>query len=211
MPLKIIGSGFGRTGTKSTKDALEILEFGPCHHMYEVIGDPSQVAIWQAIAAGESPDWEQVFAGYVSQVDWPGAQVWQQTMAVSPDAKVLYTETPEEKWAASFANTIGKLMVNFRDMPLPPHIHNMMDACDTMIMAPHFKGRPDDPDIVLAAYQKHNADVRALVPPERLLVFDVAEGWVPLCAFLDVPVPDQPFPHMNLRADFWEALGDEPA
>ncbi len=94
-----------------------------------------------------------MFNGYVSQVDWPGAHVWEQTMAAFPDARVIHTERPEDKWVASFAKTIGKLFVAYRDMPLPPHICDMMDACDTMIMTPHFGGRPDDPDMVRTAYR----------------------------------------------------------
>ena len=72
MTLAIIGSGFGRTGTMSLKRALEELGFGPCHHMQEVLAHPEQVAHWQAIAAGRPVKWDEVFAGYRSQVNWPG-------------------------------------------------------------------------------------------------------------------------------------------
>lgn len=61
MGLKIIGSGFGRTGTMSTKKALEQLGFGPCHHMVEVIQNPAQPPFWRALAEGRQPDWDKIF------------------------------------------------------------------------------------------------------------------------------------------------------
>ena len=84
MSLKVIGSGFGRTGTMSMKMALEQLGLGPCHHMVEVMQNPAQPAKWKAVAAGQQVDWADVFQGYHSQVDWPGAAVWPQTMAAFP-------------------------------------------------------------------------------------------------------------------------------
>ena len=91
MALAIIGSGFGRTGTMSTKLALQQLGFGPCHHMIEVVENPAQPAHWKAIAAGEKVVWAEVFDGYKSQVDWPGAAIWRETSVAFPDAKVLHT------------------------------------------------------------------------------------------------------------------------
>ena len=108
MALAIIGSGFGRTGTMSMKMALEQLGFGPCHHMIEVIGNPAQPAHWKAIAAGQKVVWAEVFKGYNSQVDWPGAAIWRETSVAFPDAKVLHTERPEDEWWNSFSVTIGK-------------------------------------------------------------------------------------------------------
>mgnify|MGYP001825986741 FL=1 len=210
MALKVIGSGFGRTGTKSAKDALEQLGFGPCHHMYEVIENPPQVAFWQDIAAGRPVDWNTVFHGYTSQVDWPGAHVWRELATAFPDAKVLHTRRPEASWVKSFSRTIGKLMYTYQTMELPPHIKDMMDATSHLITTETFKTRLDDQEGLLAAYRQWTEDVMAAIPQERLLVFDVAEGWEPLCAFLDVPVPDTPFPHQNVRADFWDRLGGEP-
>jgi hypothetical protein len=210
MALKVIGSGFGRTGTKSAKDALEHLGFGPCHHMYEVIENPPQVAFWQDISAGRPVDWNTVFNGYNSQVDWPGAHVWRELATAFPEAKVLHTRRPENSWVKSFSRTIGKLMHTYPAMELPPHIKDMMDATFHMVSNQTFTSGMDTEEGLLAAYRQRTEDVMAAIPPERLLVFDVAEGWEPLCAFLDVPVPDTPFPHQNVRADFWDRLGGEP-
>jgi Sulfotransferase domain len=211
MALEVIGSGFGRTGTKSLKAALERLGFGPCHHMHEIVVNPDQVAHWQGLAAGEGADWDAVFAGYRSQVDWPGAHVWRELAAAFPDAKVIHTVRPEEKWWASFDKTIGKLMARHGDLPLPPHIRDILLAWNDLVGKSTFSGVLDDKEIGLAAFRQRTKDVREALPPSSLLVFDVAEGWGPLCAFLGVEVPDEPFPHHNLRADFWEVLGGEPA
>lgn len=211
MTLAVISSGFGRTGTKSLQDALVKLGYGPCHHMHEIIENPDQVAHWQKLAAGEDVDWKEVFKGYNSQVDWPGAHVWRELAETFPDAKVVHTMRPEEKWWASFDKTIGKLMARFRDLPLPPHIRDMLEAWNGFAGKETFGGKLGDKDVGIAAYRKRAEDVRAALPADRLLVFDVADGWEPLCAFLGKKVPDEPFPHHNLRADFWEVLGGEPA
>jgi hypothetical protein len=211
MALKVIGSGFGRTGTKSLKAALERLGFGPCHHMHEVVEHPEQVAHWQTLAAGGPVDWREVFAGYNSQVDWPGAHVWRELAEAFPDAKVVHTVRPEATWWASFDKTIGKLMARFHDLPLPPHIHDILVAWNGLAGKATFGGVLNDRDVGIAAFRRRIDEVREALPAERLLVFDVAEGWQPLCAFLEVDVPDEPFPHHNLRADFWEVLGGEPA
>lgn len=207
MTLSVIGSGFGRTGTMSLKNALEQLGFGPCHHMEEVFEHPEQVPHWQAVASGETVDWNAVFAGYESQVDWPGAHVWRELAAAYPEAKVVHSVRPEESWWNSFSKTIGKIFATYEQMQLPPHVRAMADATMEMIAKGTFEGRFAERVTALAAYRKRTEQVRAAVPPGRLLVFDVAEGWEPLCRFLDVPAPDGPFPHRNNTAEFWELVG----
>jgi len=204
MSLQVIGSGFGRTGTASLKRALEMLGFGPCHHMEEVLANPAQVPHWQAVAAGQAVDWELVFAGYRSQIDWPGAHVWRELAAAYPAAKVIHSIRPEDAWWTSFSATIGRMMSGFRDMPAPPHIKAMMQAMHTAIVENTFGCPPDDRAVVLAAYRRRTEEVRAAIAPERLLVFEVTEGWAPLCAFLGVPVPDAPFPRTNSAEEFWQ-------
>jgi Sulfotransferase domain len=210
MSLSVIGSGFGRTGTKSLKEALEQLGFGPCHHMHENVEHPELVPHWQAVAAGNPVDWNTVFAGYNSQVDWPGAHVWRELAAAFPNAKVVHSVRPAEAWWDSFSKTIGKLGVNYKQIPVPPHIKNMMDAAFEMIGNQTFGGKMADRNSAVAAFNLRTKQVRETIPAERLLVFDVAEGWEPLCRFLGVPTPDTPFPHRNLRGDFWEVFGGEP-
>lgn len=211
MALAVVGSGFGRTGTKSLKEAIEQLGFGPCHHMHEIVEHPEQVAHWQALADGHPVDWHEVFDGYRSQVDWPGAHAWRELANAFPEAKVVHTVRPEDDWWRSFSRTIGKLMLTYRQMPLPAHVTAILDAWDRLAGQGTFGGRLDDRATAIAAYRLRTAQVLEAIPAERLLIFDVAEGWEPLCRFLDVPVPATAFPHHNLRADFWEVLGGEPA
>jgi hypothetical protein len=209
MALKIIGSGFGRTGTASLKRALEALDFGPCHHMEEVFANPAQVPHWQAVAAGKPVNWDEVFAGYRSQVDWPGAHVWRELAAAYPHAKVIHTERPEEQWWKSFSATIGVLLADIQQGAgeRPPHIQNMFEAAYQMICVQTMGGSANR-EAALAAYRRRAQDVRATIAPERLLVFDVAQGWEPLCRFLDVPVPNQPFPRVNSTEEFFQMVKD---
>jgi hypothetical protein len=209
MGLKIIGSGFGRTGTMSTKMALEQLGFGPCHHMVEVMGNPAQPAHWAALAAGEEVDWAQVFSGYTSQVDFPGAAVWHELSIAFPDAKVIHTERPEEEWWASYSQTIGKFFALRESLPLPPPVAAIFETMDKLIVKGVFGGL--DRDRSIAAYRRNNEKVRATIPADRLLVFTPAHGWEPLCRFLDVPVPVGDFPRSNAREEFWALFGGEPA
>ena len=209
MSLEIIGPGFGRTGTLSLKLALEQLGFGPTHHMEEVFAHPEQVPVWQAVAAHRPVDWHAVFAGYRSQVDWPGAHVWRELCEAFPKAKVVLSVRPEDSWWKSFSATIAKLIAEPDAHPPPPHIRAMLGAGTAMIQAQTFHGPVTDRELALKALRQRTIDVRAAVAPERLLVFDVSEGWGPLCRFLQVPVPETPFPHVNSTEGFWKLVRGE--
>lgn len=210
MGLSIIGSGFGRTGTMSTKMALEQVGFGPCHHMSEVMQNPAQLAKWKSIASGTPVNWADVFAGYRAQVDWPGAAVWEQTVKAFPDAKVVHTERPENEWWNSFSVTIGKFFSIVPQLEVPPHIQDFFEIMAGWFMANTFADHADRATAI-AAYRQNNQKVRNMVSGNRLLVFHVQEGWEPLCRFLNVPVPDSPFPRSNPRGEFWTHFGGEPA
>ena len=141
MTLAVIGSGFGRTGTKSLKQALEQIGFGPCHHMHEIAMHPEQVAHWQSIAAGRTVDWNDVFEGYKSQVDWPGADVWRELSAAYPEARSSTRSGPAESWWNSYSKTIGKLINTYTQLPLPPHINSILGAWKQMVGDTIFSGR----------------------------------------------------------------------
>lgn len=209
MGLKVIGSGFGRTGTMSTKLALEELGFAPCHHMIEVIANPAQAEHWAAVTRGEDVDWEAVFDGYGAQVDFPGAAVWHELSIAFPEAKVVHTERPEAEWLASYASTIGKFFRLRQSLPLPPPLVAPFETMDRLIVDGIVGGH--DEASVIAAYRRNNQKVRDTIPADRLLVFAPSDGWEPLCRFLDVPVPATPFPRTNARDEFWAHFGGEPA
>jgi hypothetical protein len=195
MTVSVVGAGFGRTGTNSLKLALEQLGFGPCHHMFEVIENPSQLAFWQAVARGETLDWDAVF------VDWPSARYWREIAEHFPAAKVLLSVRPEESWFISVQATIYPSMRD-RHETEPGYVRDVMDMANEVVVEQTFAGRLDDRDHAVAVFRAHVAEVQATIDPAQLLTFDVAEGWGPLCEFLGVTVPDTPFPHANSTADF---------
>jgi hypothetical protein len=193
MTIEVIGTGFGRTGTDSMREALNLLGFGPCHHMLEVNANEGQKLLWRALAQGAAPDWERLFAGYRSCVDWPSAHYWRELVEVYPRAKVILTYRTAESWWTSFEQTIVR------------GIGNSTDAASlgvALIRDKVFGGRPEDRAHALALYEANVAAVKATVPAERLLVHQLGDGWEPLCKHLGVPVPAQPYPRRNTADDF---------
>ena len=193
MALKIVGSGLGRTGTKSLQSALNILGVGPCHHMVEVFAHPESAKLWVEAAAGR-PDWDAIFAGYHSMVDYPGAHYWRQLAAHYPNAKVLHSVRDPDRWFESTQATIfAPDSPAFRPGPLSDFF-----ASFTGDFFAHIHDRAFMTDY----FRRHTEEVVRTIPPERLLVYEVGQGWEPLCKFLGVPVPATPFPSENSRAEF---------
>jgi hypothetical protein len=205
MALQVVGAGFGRTGTNSLKLALEQLGFAPCHHMFEVRDHPEQLADWQALARGETVDWDEVFAGYKAAVDWPSARYWRELAAYYSEAKVILSVRPADKWFKSVHNTIYPAMMTFPDLEEGDTRARLKMGHDLVIQGA-FDGRMDDRDHAVGVFEAHIADVQRSIPAERLLTYDVAKGWAPLCGFLGVPVPDTPFPHTNTTEQFQQAV-----
>ncbi len=206
MALSVIGSGFGRTGTMSLKLALEKLGLGPCHHMEEVMDDPEQFPTWRAAAKGEKMDWEVVFAGYNSTVDWPGAHYWRELAATYPDAKVVHTVRPPERWWGSYSKTIAMVLAQAGAADTECEIRNIPEMAHAIIADQTFGSACDDKAAALRAFERRTEEIKAALPEGRLLIFDVAKGWKPLCAFLGRPVPDVPFPRSNDQEAFWELV-----
>jgi hypothetical protein len=194
MPLSVIGAGFGRTGTMSLKLALEQLGFGPCYHMIEVFKSPQAPGYWEAAADGRPVDWEQVFAGYRSTVDWPSATFWRELAEAYPQAKVILTLRDPEAWYASTQATIFNRSFDDPDNPWERMIMKVVG--DLFRRDLHDKAR------LIEVFERHNEAVRQAIAPDRLLVYEVAEGWEPLCAFLGATVPDGPMPKVNSTEEF---------
>ena len=193
MALKIVGTGLGRTGTKSLHAALNLLGAGPCHHMVEVFAHPETAALWVEAAKGR-PDWEAIFAGYHSVVDYPGAQFWRELIAYYPQAKVLHTIRDPDEWFDSTQATIFS--------PEGPSRRPGSMAEFFNIFLGTFGDRLHDRAYMTDYFRKHTREVVRTIPAERLLVYQVSQGWGPLCEFLEVPVPGEPFPAQNSRAEF---------
>ena len=218
MTLKLIGAGYGRTGTMSTFTALKQLGF-PCYHMVEVImnkANNGHLDFWRNVAnspEGTQADWEKVFSGYTAAVDNPACCVWTELMAAYPDAKVLLTLHPKgpEAWYESTIDTIyfteNRWQFNVLEL-FTPFGRKFGDMSRKLIWQRMLRGQMFDRQKAIAQYQRHIADVKASVPPEKLLVFTVDQGWEPLCKFLGVPVPATPFPNVNDRAELKKVIGD---
>ncbi len=193
MTLEVIGTGFGRTGTDSMREALTILGFGPCHHMYEVIAVETQKLRWRAMVHGEAPNWEHLFEGYRSCVDWPSAYYWRELIKTYPDAKVILTNRSAESWWASFENTI---------LPFLKTSTDQQSLGLALIANKVFGGKLGEREYAIAMYEANVRDVLATVSRQRLLVHELGDGWEPLCRHLGVPVPTQPYPSRNAAAEF---------
>jgi hypothetical protein len=201
MSLQIIGAGFGRTGTSSLKVALEQLGLAPCYHMLEVAVSPQHCALWLAADRGERVDWEQILGGYKAAVDWPTCVFWRELLAEYTQARVILTVRDSAAWYASFRDTI---LARAESLPpvSSPAIHALYDLSKQLILQRTFRGAAGDERRAIEVLEAHNAEVIAAVEPHRLLVYDVAAGWEPLCAFLGLPVPAESFPHVNPRTEF---------
>ncbi|MCC6313356.1 MAG: sulfotransferase family protein [Thermomicrobiales bacterium] len=217
MTLQVIGAGFGRTGAYSLKAALERLGFDPCEHMIDLFAHPERFALWLQAAEqkqrGGAIDWDLLFADYRATVDWPGAYFWRELARAYPNAKVILTVRDPERWYDSAAHTIFRVRRALGSGPIAQALQGAVgavspNAADGLRMVEEtiwqgtFDGRFGDRRHAIAVYEAHNAAVERTIAPDRLLVYNVGEGWEPLCRFLGVPVPDEPFPHLNDAAEF---------
>jgi hypothetical protein len=199
MALQVIGAGLGRNGTLALKTALEQVGFAPCHHMVEVFAHPEQGQFWLRAARGEKVDWEEVFVNYHASVDWPSCHFYKELSEHYPDAKVILSERDPKKWYASITNTILKSMTQMAEKD--PERAKWFEFARLIVIEQTFHNDLSE-DNMIAAYLRHNATVKATIAPERLLVFNPAEGWAPLCRFLGVTAPETPFPHVNTTEEF---------
>jgi Sulfotransferase domain len=187
MALSVIGAGFGRTGTLSLKSAIEQLGFGPCCHTSDERHFMGSKELWQRIYNHEPVDWDAFFAGYRSTVDSPSCRLYFELAEKYPSAKLILTLREPQAWFDSYQSTVLQLSTSAEGQKYSAFL---------------FGSNFHDRDTVIAAYERHNAEVQRLIPAQRLLVYDVKQGWPPLCKFLGVPVPAEPFPHTNQRAEF---------
>ncbi len=204
MTLKVVGAGLGRTGSHSLQIALQQLLGGPCYHMVEVIANlDERVPQWDDAIDGNA-DWDKIFDGYVAAVDWPAAAFWRELHEKYPDAAVLLsTRSSADAWYKSFSNTIQQVLLRDEASGDSPMVIKLINERFT----PDWKS----PDACKAAYEKNNADVRAAIPADRLIDWQPGDGWEPICSKLGLPVPSEPFPHVNTTDDFRVMLGLEPA
>ena len=206
MELEIIGAGFGRTGTHSLKIALEILGFGPCYHMYEIIRNVGHVEKWGKIGMnGSVIDWTILLGNYRAAVDWPACIYWKDLAQQYNNAKVVLTVRDPEQWYEDARSTVFKAIEigkNLKDREK----RSRCKISGELIFERTFSGRHNDKDFVITRYNEHLKKVRKTLPAHRLLEFDVSAGWSPLCDFLNVQIPEEDFPESNSKEDFLRAL-----
>jgi hypothetical protein len=201
----VIGAGWGRTGTASLKRALEQLGFGPCHHMEEVIQIPADVPTWVRASQGGKVDWVTFLRGWGATCDFPSALHYRELAAAFPEAKVVLTVRDAEGWYESMRTTIVDSFKRFPNRYIVKYLPRVGAPFKVMNPSPlkaSLMDRFEDKPAVIAQFQAHAEEVQRTIPPERLLVFDVKQGWEPLCRFLGVPVPAEPFPRVNDAKQF---------
>ena len=212
MALEIIGAGFGRTGTLSLKFALERLGYLSCYHMIEVIKRPDHARVWSRAHWGESVDWESLFDGFHATVDWPACNLWRELLASFPNAKVILSLRDADRWYESVMATIYPMTQHGLQSDDEP-ARKQSEWTNRIIWDRVFGGRMDDREHVKSVFEQHNAAVVNEVPAENLLVYTPGDGWEPLCRFLGVEIPEEPYPRVNSREEFGSIFGprDGPA
>jgi sulfotransferase family protein len=203
MGLQIIGAGLGRTGTMSLKLALQDLLEGRCYHMDEVQERPGDPDVWGAAYAGTFPDWNEFFDGYVAAVDWPAAPFWREMSEAFPEAPILLSVRDADAWWKSASNTIFIALATYFAPDAPEDGWTRMGVGMMTSFTPDWQ----DESAAKAAFLAYNDHVRAAAPADRLVEWQPGDGWEPLCRALELPVPDQPFPHANTTADARSQLG----
>jgi hypothetical protein len=207
MALEVIGAGFGRTGTRSLQQALQQLGFTKCYHMAEVFQNPGHSELWEAAVNGTAFDWDTLFEGYRAGVDWPVAGFWRELADYYPDAKLILSTRDPEGWFKSVHNTIYPDAIAALESDHPDR-QRWARWVNALIWEGDLEGTLDDHDAAIEVFNRHLEEVREAIPPERLLVFEATDGWEPLCAFLDVPVPAEPYPRTNTSEE-WQRRSEE--
>ena len=201
------------------KAALERLGFDPCYHMTEVFAHPDHADFWVAAWRGEPADWDEVLGDYEATLDWPACTFYEELMEQHPDAKVLLSVRDPERWYESTRGTIYELTKLIEGSTISRVIFGLVglvvfggftgrrsSLANDLIWEGTFDGRFEDKAYAIEVFERHNEEVKRHVPPERLLVYEVKEGWGPLCEFLDVPEPDEPFPRLNDTAQMQRGM-----
>jgi Sulfotransferase domain len=197
--LRVVGAGLPRTGTHSLKWALERLLGGPCYHMSVIPGHPYDLGPgWRTALSGGTPDWDEVMHGHVASVDWPASMFWEPLSAAHPDAIILLSERDS---AATWYSSVAATVLPATRAALDP---GWDQGRDVLMLAQRFAATEDwdSPDVLIAAYGRHNDHVRRTAPSDRLVEWRPGDGWEPICRALGLPVPDEPFPWTNRREDW---------
>jgi hypothetical protein len=213
MSIKIIGAGLPRTGTNTLKESLERLGYTKTYHMKELLVHPENLHYWISLKETATTKWDELYNGYQATVDFPGYPWYKEHMKRYPDAKVILTVRPFEQWYSSIHSTIWQAgpktilqkLTMLSKLLFNPRLRSVIKCvkfAKRTIFGVHLEGKFEDKSFAEKMFNKHIADVKAYVPADKLLVYDVSEGWAPLCKFLNAPVPKEPLPHLNKKENF---------
>ena len=201
MTISLIGAGYGRTGTLSLKSALETLGYSKCHHMIEVIRNPGEPEKWLQAIDAKTVNWESLLEGYEATVDWPACHFYQELADYYPKAKVLLSIRDPFEWFESMsATTLGVI----RKRMQASNAGQPKNLGTELVGNAALGGEIDDAEHAIRMFNQHTKEVVDIIDSDRLLIYNVREGWEPLCQFLDKPVPDAAFPRVNSRDEFEE-------
>jgi len=197
--MKLIGAGFGRSGTMSIKAALEKIGYGPCYHMKIALWRPHHLRFYLRAWRGNNVDWKRFYRNYNAVVDWPTCSFYKDLMLEYPDALILLNVREPGDWYDSMFKTIWAIQPAF-PWWFPRSVRTIHNE---IIWNGNLKGNFEVREKGIEAYKDWIEEVKKTVPSQRLLVYNVEEGWKPLCDFLGVPVPEgEPYPHINERKSF---------
>jgi hypothetical protein len=219
MSIKIIGAGLPRTGTNTLKNALETLGYSKTYHMKELLVNPDKLHHWLTLQSTGTTNWDELYEGYEATVDFPAYPWYKEHLKQYPDAKVIFTTRPFDKWYDSVHSTVwqagpqtlpeklammSKLLFN----PRLRKVIKCVKLAKKRIFQDTLEGKFEDKAFAEQAFNNHLEDVKATVPADKLLIYDVRDGWPPLCKFLGVEEPKEPLPHLNKKENFKTMLVD---
>jgi len=219
MSIKIIGAGLPRTGTNTLKNALETLGYSKTYHMKELLVQPDSLHHWLTLESTGTTNWEELYDGYEATVDFPAYPWYKEHLAQYPDAKVIFTTRPFDKWYDSIHSTVWQAgpqnlpekLAMMSKLLFNPHLRKVIKCvklAKKRIFQVTLEGKFEDKAFAEQAFNNHLEDVKATVPADKLLIYDVRDGWGPLCKFLDVEEPKEALPHLNKKENFKTMLAD---
>lgn len=195
--MKILGVGLSRTGSLSLSVALEILGFKTLHWCPERLRDV-------IMGKNDRPNFRR-YDDVDAVTDLPASLFYRELLEAYPQAKCILTTRSEQAWLRSIRQHY--------EVSVPEYLHGQPEMLEEARRTQEFAYGSAQviPFLYLKRYRDHNHAVLRDIPPERLLVIDLEKGmtWGPLCSFLGVPVPDQPFPHTNQSRDHSQAKNND--
>jgi len=200
--MKVICAGLAKTGTTSLAKALQVLGY----NVYD-FQEHYEIHFQQWLDSFETdrhPNFKEIYQGVDAVTDVPPAFWFEEISADFPEAKIILTvRDSEDAWLKSWKEhlQLGSKMLPFYARILfyiVPWMKKTKHFFDTLHHAIYGSFDPEATALYRVKYRQHNERVQAVIPAEKLLVFNVKQGWKPLCEFLGCDVPSTPFPRVNV-------------